>query len=88
MNKRIAEFIFKNVKPMDFPGFSGNEIKIKFKGKKYLLIGNLENGGPIATKKQYKNFTCSFAHLFPDGYIRIFNKIIGNKEDIEILGER
>lgn len=62
--------------------------RIMFKGKEYLLIsGSLEHSA-IATKEQYENFECSYAHLFPDGKIRRFNKVIGDVNDIEFVGKK
>lgn len=59
---------------------------IRFHGRKYLLIGELETGGAIATVHQYQNGLCSHASLSPDGQIKRFNKQLGNREDIELIG--
>lgn len=61
------------------------EIWILFQGKRYLLIGNLEEGGAIATEEQYEQFKKSFAHLFPDGNIVQDGRVIGRKEDISVI---
>lgn len=61
--------------------------KIKFKNKIYLLVGDMEKGGAIATKKQYQNGYMSFAHLFPEGNIKRFGKIIGTREDVQDMGK-
>ena len=63
---------------------ASTETKIKFKNKHYLLIGNMEDGGAIATKKQYEAGECSYAYLGADGSIRRFHKIIGTKEEITL----
>ncbi len=57
---------------------------IRFKGRDYVLVGTLETGGPIATKRQYENGLMSFADLAPDGVIRRYRKIIGKREDITV----
>ena len=56
------------------------EQQIEFKGKKYLLIN-----GAIATKKQYENGLPSYAHLYEDGNISQYGKIIGTEKDIKYL---
>lgn len=58
--------------------------KIKFKGKKFLLIGSKKKGA-IATKVQFENFLPSTAHLFPDGKIRRYGVGIGTIKDIKFL---
>lgn len=64
------------------------EKKIKFKGKVYYLIGgDLENGGPIATRYQYEHGLLSYAHLLPDGQVKRFNEVIGTREDVKVIGE-
>ena len=52
---------------------------IKFKGRKFILF----NGGAIATLKAFRNFEMSYAHLFPNGEIKRFNKVIGHFDDIK-----
>ena len=51
-------------------------------GESYLLIGDMETGGPISTLEQYENFECSYAYLKPDGNIIRFGQVIGTREDI------
>lgn len=58
--------------------------QIVFQGKEYLLIG--ETDGAIATREQYANGFCPYAHLYPDGIIRRKSSIIGVKSDIEFKG--
>ena len=60
-------------------------INIKFNGEDYLLIGDIEGGGAIATKEQYENFELSYAHLFPDGIIMRFEVQIGTINDLEFI---
>ena len=61
---------------------------VKFRGKRYLLIGDEISGGAIATKTQYENGLCSFAHLQPDGRIMRFHEVIGKRADLVFTGER
>jgi hypothetical protein len=63
-------------------------MKIKFQGREFLLIGNLEEGGAIATQEQFDNFEVSYAHLLPNGTIARFGNKIGTREDIEVLSPR
>ena len=58
---------------------------IKFKGEKYLLVGDLITGGAITTKEAYANFNISYAHLCSDGKIRRYQEVIGTKDDIEVI---
>jgi len=60
--------------------------KIRFKSRIYYLIGDMQEGGAIATKRQYENGLMSYVHLFSDGRIMRFGEAIGRKEDITILG--
>ena len=63
------------------------ETQITFQGKQYLLVGDLVHGGPIATQEQYENGQCPYAHLYEDGVIRRLGQSIGNRTDIDIVGE-
>lgn len=63
------------------------ELKITFKRKNYLLIGDLNTGGAIATKEQYENFEESYAHLYPDGNVSRYGESIGNVKDIKVVGK-
>lgn len=60
--------------------------KIKLFDEEFLLIGT-KNDGAIAKKEQYDNFELGYAHLFPNGQIKRFNKIIGHRDQIEFIGE-
>ncbi len=59
--------------------------KLKFKGKKYLLITDSldKKDGAIATEEQYREGHASFAHLNKEGNINRYGKLIGNINDIE-----
>lgn len=64
--------------------------KIKVWGEEYLLVGGYDDGdkaGAIATPDQYYNFEPPYAHLFPDGTIKRYNKVIGSIKDVEFLGK-
>ena len=56
---------------------------LRFRGSEYVLVGDKENGGAIATVEQYSTGECSFAHLYEDGSIKQFGEIIGTIDDIE-----
>ena len=59
---------------------------IKFKGKQYLFVGeSLDESAPIATKKQYQNGLCSYAHYYPNEGISRFGIKIGECSDIQVL---
>ena len=60
---------------------------IKFNNQEYILLGTLEEGGAIATREQWENGLCSFAHLFEDGKIMRFGEEIGSREDIQVIGK-
>ena len=60
---------------------------IRFQGKEYLLLGDLERGGPIATREQYENGQCSYAQLQADGTVMRFRDSIGHRDEIEVVGE-
>lgn len=62
-------------------------LRIRFQGKEYLLIGDLVSGGPIATKEQFENFECSYAQLVRDGRVMRFRDSIGHRDEIEVLGD-
>lgn len=66
---------------------------ILFKGKPFLFIGDddsLDHSGAIAKAEDYKAGRCSFAHYWPTadgiGVVRRFNRSIGTKADIEVVG--
>lgn len=60
------------------------EFKIKFKGKKYILVGSKLEGA-IATERAFKNCLPSYAHLIVNGEVLRYGKAIGRYEDIEFL---
>lgn len=53
---------------------------IRFQGQKFVLVE-----GAIAYEEDYEEFRPSYAHLFEDGNIKRFGKIIGTKADIEFI---
>lgn len=63
-----------------------SELVIKFQGAEYLLIGTLERGGSIATREQYANGECSYAHLNANGNVMRFHDSIGHRDEIEVIG--
>ena len=62
-------------------------LTIRFKDADFVLGGDLKTGGAIATLDDFENGRCSYAHLFKDGTIKRFKKVIGSVEDIEVTGE-
>jgi hypothetical protein len=61
--------------------------KVRFMGNEYLIVGSLAGGGAVATAEQYANGLCSFAHLYPGGEIKRFGKVIGSRDDLEVVAE-
>lgn len=61
------------------------DIRVKFRGKLYLLIGDMKKGGAIATDDQYENFDTSFAHLMENGEILRFGVVIGKRSDLKVV---
>mgnify|MGYP001617289509 CR=1 FL=1 len=61
-------------------------LKVRFKGNEYLLVGTPEEGA-LATEDQYTHGKCSYAHLFEDGRILRFREHIGDRADLEVIGE-
>ena len=57
-------------------------IDIIFKEDKFILVGNLEDGGAIAKREDYENFEMSYAHLFQNGEVKRFGVVIGSRADI------
>jgi len=60
--------------------------EITFKGRKYLLVGTVKDGGAIATKRQYENGILGYAHLNSDGSVYRLGKQIGNRKDVKCFG--
>lgn len=56
--------------------------KIVFEGKDFILVD-----GAITTKERFENGTVSFGHLYVDGTIKRFNKVIGTKDDITFTNQ-
>lgn len=65
-------------------------LQILFRGRGFLLIGSLEQGGAIATPTQYSQGLASEAHLYADGpdagKVMRYGEPIGVLADIEVLG--
>ena len=60
---------------------------IRFQGNEYLLIGgNLDEGGPIATRYEWESGELNYAALCEDGKVRRFMEVIGTVDEIEVLG--
>lgn len=59
---------------------------VRWRGKRWLLFGDLDEGGPIATRTQYRHGLPSEAHLTPDGSIMRFHRQIGHRGDLSVLG--
>lgn len=63
---------------------------VEFRGKRWLLVGNLNHGGAITTPLRYNQGEVSYAHLFtegPDaGKIMRFKVCIGLDSDVTDLG--
>ena len=57
--------------------------RIRFRSQEYVLT----EGGAIAAPEALENFTASFAHLHEDGRIMRHGKVIGRRDDIEVLGD-
>lgn len=62
--------------------------EISFQGVRYVLVGSLKGGGPIAALDDYIHGRVSYAHLLADGRIMRFNKAIGARKDIKDFGWR
>jgi hypothetical protein len=61
---------------------------IKFKGEEYLFGGDsLDEDGFIAKREDYENGVCSYAHYFPDRGVLRFMQKIGERDDIEVIGD-
>jgi len=63
------------------------QLVVIFHGNPYLLIGDLDEGGPIVTKDDFEHGRCSYALLCRTGEIKRFHEIIGRKEDLEVIGD-
>lgn len=60
---------------------------IKFEGQEYVFGGDsLNESGFIATKEQFENYQCPFAHYFPGRGVMQHGERIGGWRDIKILG--
>jgi hypothetical protein len=59
--------------------------KLRFRGEEFLLIGDRETGGAIATVEEYQSFTVSRYHLKANGEIWRFGQQVGEVSEIEWL---
>ena len=59
-------------------------LKIRFQEHEYVLVGNLEDGGAIATAQEWESYAENYAHLCSNGDIKRYHAIIGNKSDIQL----
>ncbi|TET22356.1 MAG: hypothetical protein E3J76_04830 [Candidatus Aminicenantes bacterium] len=84
-NKVIGEILFGKQKCEER---MKGVLHVKFRGKKYLLVGGLASGGAITTRKAYENFEVSYAHLFSNGDVMRHRRLIGTRDDIEVLKKR
>lgn len=62
-------------------------MKIRFQDREWLLVGDLESGGAIATDEDFVLGRASYAHLFSDGEILRYGLAIGSVSDIEVIDE-
>lgn len=61
---------------------------IKFLGEEYLLITNDGNeSGAITKREAFENGDISYAHLCNDGIVRRLGLEIGDRRQIEFIGE-
>lgn len=61
--------------------------KIKFKDEDYVLANETKNEGPIVKYEDLIEFKVGYAHLFPNGEVRQYSKVIGTIDDINFLEE-
>jgi len=54
-----------------------------FKGKKYYLITWQENDSPLATKEQFENGWCPFAHVYKNRGVLRYGEKIGEVSDLK-----
>lgn len=53
----------------------------------YFFGADFAKGGPIGTLKEYDTRASNLAYLFEDGKVRRHNKVIGTREQIELLAK-
>jgi hypothetical protein len=84
--RQISDLMIRTRRAMNLClGYGPSRVRrCRFKGKSYLLIGTKKYGGAIATRRQYENFEDSYAHLFPDGVVRRYGRVIGGRDDIRV----
>lgn len=60
-------------------------LDVELFGEEYVLVGDLESGGSIATREAFEDFEDSYAYLFEDGKIRRFGHVIGDVSDLTLI---
>lgn len=66
---------------------TSEHLEIKFQGNDYLLIGgDVQRGGPIATRDQFRTFAVSHAFLCDNGDVMARGRKIGHLNEIEVVG--
>ncbi len=61
--------------------------EVRWGKKRFLLVGTLQEGGPICTRTEYKRGDVSTAHLYASGAIKCYGKIVGHRDELA-LGKR
>lgn len=60
--------------------------RIRFQDTDYVFVGDsLDGEGAIATEDDYSHGRMSYAHLMPSGEIKRFGKVIGQRNDIQLV---
>jgi hypothetical protein len=67
-------------------GKDGGIRRVTWRGKEWLLVGSLEEGGAIADRESYQQGEASYAYLDGKGIIRRFGQQIGVLNQIVDLG--
>ena len=55
----------------------------EFRGYEFIL----QDGGALATAEVMARGEISFAHVFPNGEIKCFNKVIGHLDELNVLDD-
>lgn len=66
---------------------TASAVRVRLHDAEYLLFGDLATDGSISTADDFRAGRASFAHLFQDGFVRRFGKVIAERADLEVLGE-
>lgn len=63
-------------------------VRIKGVNADFILVKTRgQDNAPVATREQYENFECSYAHATADGSIMRFRQLIGTIADLIIVRE-